>query len=171
MTRAGEVAEPVTFREARAEDAERLDAAQRRLSADLGDPHRSSAELLRRMGLGSGPVFRAILAERGLRIAGFALASPVLSTVRGGSGAFVSDLWVEPEMRGAGLGARLLAETARVAAARWGALYLKLAVYDDNPGARVFYDRLGFEPADRQTTLILADPALVALRQRHGSPP
>ncbi|MEM6355076.1 MAG: N-acetyltransferase [Pseudomonadota bacterium] len=159
----------IRFREAVAEDADRLDRALAALSEHLGDGYLATPDLLRRTGLGGGIVFTAIIAEADNRIVGLALASPVLSTMRGGAGAYVSDLWVDDGIRGSGLGARLLAETARICGARWGAMFLKLSVYGDNLDARAFYERLGFEPAERESSMTLASEALAALRNSGGS--
>lgn len=46
----------------------------------------------------------------------------------------------------------------------WNARYLKLAVYDDNPSGRAFYDRLGFAPTEGETTLSLGRAAFDALK-------
>ena len=105
----------------------------------------------------SAPSGRALLAGQG----SLALYSPVFSTVIGGAGAYVSDLRVAPDARATGLGRRLLAAVAADASERWGAIYLTLAVYDDSPGARAFYDRLGFAAVDGQARLSL-DPAATA---------
>jgi ribosomal protein S18 acetylase RimI-like enzyme len=88
----------------------------------------------------------------------------VFSTVRGGAGLYVSDLWVAPEARSAGLGHRLLKAAEARAAEAWGAGFLRLTVYDDNPRARAFYDRLGFHSDPRETPLAIdfadfGDPA------------
>ena len=58
--------------------------------------------------------------------------------------------------RGQGLGRRLLAAAIEMAPESWDVRFLKLAVYDDNPRARAFYDRLGFEDDPRETVLRLA---------------
>ncbi|MFD1808579.1 GNAT family N-acetyltransferase [Gemmobacter lanyuensis] len=82
---------------------------------------------------------------------------------RGGDGAYVSDLWVAGDQRGSGLGMRLLAAVRDAAAAEFGAVFLRLAVYDDNAAARRFYDRLGFRPKPDEIWLTLEGPALEAL--------
>jgi ribosomal protein S18 acetylase RimI-like enzyme len=158
---------PPAIRPAEPGDAEALDAALAALSADLGDVHRSDAAALRAHGFGPGASFRALVAEGGgaAGFAGAVLMSPIFSTVKGGPGVYVSDLWVAPGLRGSGLGRRLLAAAAEAARAEWGARHLKLTVYDDNPRARAFYERLGFVADPRALTLAIEGAALDALSQ------
>ncbi len=75
---------------------------------------------------------------------GLALYFPGFSTTMAAPGLYVQDLWVSGAARGAGLGKRLLAAAATHAAETWGAQYLALTVYEDNPKAQVFYEALGF---------------------------
>jgi GNAT superfamily N-acetyltransferase len=153
-----------TIRRAGRGDVEALDAGLRALSAALGDAHRATAADLLRDGFGPRPAFAALIAEtQGLLPAGVALFSPLYSTTRGGAGAYVSDLWVAEALRGAGLGARLLAAARDEAAALWGARFLRLGVYARTPRARAFYDRLGFAESPDERYLTLAGPALDAL--------
>lgn len=145
-------------------DAARLNEALARLSAEIGDRHLASVEDLLRHGFGPSPAFRALLAERAEEVVGAAIFSPVFSTTRAASGLYVSDLWVAAEARGLGLGRRLLASAHAHAAGEWGAAYLKLAVYEDNPAAQAFYARLGFTPDTRETYVTLQGTELHALR-------
>lgn len=154
----------VTIRQAERADAERLDAALAALAKDLGDPYRATPAGLARAGWGQVPAFRAQLAEDGAVLAGLALYSPGLSTVRGGPGVNVSDLWVAPAHRSGGLGRLLLAAAFADAARLWGACFLRLQVYDRTPEARRFYDRLGFVPSTGHTDLILDEAGCVALK-------
>ncbi len=66
----------------------------------------------------------------------------------GGRDAFVDELFVRAEHRGAGIGGRLLAH-ARDAAAAAGVVALHLEVDRANAGARRFYERHGFETRGR----------------------
>lgn len=52
-------------------------------------------------------------------------------------------------------GRHLLAGVAQESAARWGAIGLRLAVYDANKSARAVYDRLGFVTHDRDRLAVL----------------
>lgn len=97
---------------------------------------------LRRDGSGDNPYFRAMLAERadGTPV-GLALYYFVYSTWAGRPKLYVEDLYVDGDLRGTGLGRRLMAALAREAIAR-GCIKLDLSVKTDN-NARDFYARLG----------------------------
>ena len=154
----------VTIRTATAADAPALNAALSRLSADLGDAHHADTADLAAAGWGENPAFRAQLAQAGVQTVGVALYSPLFSTVRGGAGVYVSDLWVAPGRRSGGLGRQLLAAALADGHDRWAARFIKLAVYDDNAMARAFYDRLGFAAARGETTLTIDHNGLAALK-------
>jgi ribosomal protein S18 acetylase RimI-like enzyme len=150
-------------------DLPALDRALRDLSRTLGDTHRAEIDTLERALFGPAPSVWAQVAPGldsadGLR--GAVLFSPVFSTVRGAAGLYVSDLWVHEAGRGKGLGAALLSSAAARAAVLWGAEFLRLAVYDQNPRARALYDALGFEPATGETVMRLSGPAFQRLRSQ-----
>jgi ribosomal protein S18 acetylase RimI-like enzyme len=159
----------ITIRQAGAGDAERLNAALLHLSKDIGDAHGATADMLRAAGFGDNPAFRALLAEQDGEVVGAALYSPVFSTVRAGAGVYVSDLWVSEAARGKGLGRRLLQAVTGDAGAVWNARFLKLVVYDDNPQARAFYDRLGFSASQGEIILTLDKTGLAALKDDRGT--
>jgi ribosomal protein S18 acetylase RimI-like enzyme len=119
-----------------------------------------SAESLRRHGFGPRPLFRAVLAERGADAVGMILFYPDYSTHRGEPGVYVQDFYVLPEVRGQGVGRRLLA--AAMAAQDWGATYLTLGVDPQNGAARRIYQGLGFRPRGYDF-LMLDGAALAAL--------
>ena len=123
----------VTLRRAGPRDAASLNAGLRALSQSMGDVHRADDGQVARA---LGGACCAVLAEAGGELAGAAVFSPLFSTTRGMAGAYVSDLWVGPHWRGAGLGQRLLAMVRNEAARAWGAGFLRLGVYADNTGAR-----------------------------------
>lgn len=149
-----------------ADDLVRLEAALRALSADLEEENATDTSALAQAVLGPSPAAYGLLALRGDQTRGAALYSPVFSTVRGAAGVYVSDLWISPEMRGQGLGARLLAEVARAGAVHWTATWLKLAVYDHSHAAQLFYQRLGFAPARGMQQLRLGPQAVADLIKR-----
>ncbi len=167
----------IALRLAERSDAPRLHEALRALSHDLGDAHVAGVDELMQAAFGPAPVFRAQLAEVGQGpLWGVAVYSPAFSTTRGTSGAYVSDLWVSPRARGAGLGQRLLGAVAQDAALHWRAGFIRLTVYDDNPAAQRFYARLGFVPAQAETVFTLGQDGLAALGAVHddhrvGTPP
>jgi ribosomal protein S18 acetylase RimI-like enzyme len=150
----------IAIRPAEAGDVELLDAALRALSGDLGDTHRATAACLARAGFGETPAFRAQIALSGDAAVGVALYSPLYSTTRAMPGAYVSDLWVEEEMRGSGLGRKLLAAVRNDAALQWGAGFIRLAVYADNPRAVAFYERIGFRTRTGEIGMLLEGEAL-----------
>jgi len=138
------------------------------LSAGMGDIHHATEAVLARACLGPDPACCGFLARAGAELAGAALASPVFSTTFGAAGAYVSDLWVAEGFRGRGLGRRLLRRVAEHAAERWQARFLKLTVYAENAGARAFYERLGFEVAERDRACLLGGEALDRLMGERG---
>ncbi|KAG8151399.1 GNAT family N-acetyltransferase [Burkholderia catarinensis] len=72
---------------------------------------------------------------------------------------YVTLILVSPTHRRTGLGERLLARTFELARAR-GFTRCRLEVHPDNPGARDFYARLGFVPADVRPNAILLERPL-----------
>ncbi len=156
----------IHLRHAGLEDIEHIDALLRSLSQDLGDHHLASIDNLRQSGFGEHPAFHAQIAVRADDDTpmGIALYSPLFSTVHGGAGLYLSDLWVAPEQRGTGLGSRLIAAATSDAAERWRAQFVKLPVYDDNLTAIAFYDRLGFTASSSsERYLVLKGEALDTL--------
>ncbi len=143
----------VEFRQATQADAAALIQALRALAEGLGDAFTADeAGLKKAMGRG---ICHAVIAEaRGMTM-GVALFSPVYSTIYGGAGVFVTDLWVADAVRGQGLGEMLLADVWARQVKAWGACYMKLSVGVDNAEARRLYQRLGFEPAEAETTMLL----------------
>ncbi|QIE55589.1 GNAT family N-acetyltransferase [Pikeienuella piscinae] len=154
----------LAIRQAEAKDASRLNAALNALSAHLGDRHRAKDSHIAKAGWGDAPVFRAVLAEEGAKVVGVALYSAIFSTIRGGTGLYVSDLWVAEDLRGTGLGKRLLAAAAGDAERVWDAGFMKLSVYESNEGARAAYLRMGFTAHENETNLSLDAAGLERLR-------
>ena len=136
-------------------DMGRLNAALARLSEDLGDAHAARTEAVEAACLGPHPACHGLLAEEGAQVVAAALLSPVFSTVRGGAGTYVSDLWVAPERRGAGLGRRMLGAAARLGHRLWRGRFLKLAVYEGSAAARAFYTGLGFREVTEERVMVL----------------
>ena len=87
---------------------------------------------------------------------GLVVYFPEFSTWKGRPGVFIQDLYVVPEVRGTGLGRRLL-DAVKADAAGWGAVYVKLTVHGEQPGAVAFYKRLGFQTREDELTLVLTD--------------
>lgn len=157
-----------SIRPAGPEDAAVVAGLLGRLAEYLGDAEvfATTADTVRRYGFGPEAQFSCLLAWQGQSPVGLALYFPHFSTTRGLPGVYVQDLFVEPEMRGAGLGEALLAGVAAHAAQAWEAGYIKLSVHHGNPGAERFYDRLGFAVQGHDQPLILEPAGFAALRDR-----
>ncbi|GGH41804.1 Ribosomal protein S18 acetylase RimI [Cribrihabitans marinus] len=145
-------------------DLTAVESALMSLSRDLEDPYRAGTDALRQALFGAHPAAWAQIADSAAVPAGIVLFSPVFSTVRGGAGVYVSDLWVDSTERGDGMGPALLQSAAEKAAAIWGARFMRLAVYPDNMRARALYDELGFEPVEAETVMVLAGKAFQQMR-------
>jgi ribosomal protein S18 acetylase RimI-like enzyme len=154
----------VEIRDAQEPDIPALDAALRQLSTELGDPHRAGPADLHAALFGMLPAAHACLSEDGAGLRGLALYTPLFSTMRGGAGLFVSDLWVRADLRGSGLGRAILRAAFDRAATRWHARFLRLIVHDHNARADAFYRGLGFDAVAGETALVLSGPALDRLR-------
>ena len=97
--------------------------------------------------------------------AGFALFFHNFSTFLGRPGIYLEDLFVRPELRGAGIGGALLAQLARVAVER-GCGRFEWAVLDWNESAIGFYRSLGAEPHRDWTVYRVTGEALDRLAER-----
>ncbi|HEU5398786.1 MAG TPA: GNAT family N-acetyltransferase [Gammaproteobacteria bacterium] len=97
---------------------------------------------LRRSLFGERPAAECLIAESGGKPAGFALFFHNFSTFLGKPGLYLEDLYVKPELRGQGVGRKLLAHLARLAISR-GCGRFEWAVLDWNEPAIRFYQSLG----------------------------
>lgn len=127
-----------------------FEAGLRNLADALGDPYTCAHSTLAASVCGADAPCLGLLVARDGAPLGVLLGSPVFSTMLGGCGLYVSDLWVARGARGQGLSRRLLAHAQQTSAAT----FLKLAVYEDNPTARAVYDRLGFVAHPDQIAMI-----------------
>ena len=93
---------------------------------------------------------------------GFALFFHNFSTFLGRPGIYLEDLYVRPEMRGYGVGRRLLSWLAATAVSR-GCGRVDWAVLNWNEPSIQFYRKLGAVPVDEWTTYRVTGPALEAL--------
>lgn len=101
----------------------------------------------RRFGSRGQPAFQALIAELGGEAVGLSLFFYSFSSWRGELGVYVQDLYVSNDVRGTGLGRRLIRETARLAAKR-GVTYLRLSVARGNTAAQAFYRSIGLSLSD-----------------------
>ncbi|MDG4649732.1 GNAT family N-acetyltransferase [Roseibacterium sp. SDUM158017] len=157
----------VQVRRATAEDLHLIDAALRALAAHLGDPYRVVAADIEACSFGDAPssCIEIAMTPDGACV-GILLASPVFSTIQGGTGLFVNDLWVDASMRGQGLGRQLLAAVRRDAAEVWGRpRFLRLMAHDANDAGHEFYRRLGFRRMEGLSLLALDEDALDLLEE------
>ena len=99
---------------------------------------------------GTRPVAEVILAFLGERAVGFALYFTTFSTFLGLPGIYLEDLFVDPEVRGRGIGRALLAYLARLTIDR-GYGRLEWEVLDWNEPAIAFYRKLGAQSLDAWT--------------------
>jgi len=109
---------------------------------------------IRQFGPGGKAHFDGLVAEQGAKAVGMCLFSTTFSGWRGASGLFISDLFIEPELRGQGLGLRLLAAVCQQAR-QIGCNYLRLDVDPQNQPARAFYRKQGFTEHQGEMPLFL----------------
>ncbi|HVV10877.1 GNAT family N-acetyltransferase [Amycolatopsis sp.] len=122
---------------------------------------RLDGEKLRTALFGETPAVFGHVAEADGEIVGFMVWFLNFSTWRGVHGIYLEDLYVRPEMRGSGLGKKLLATLADECV-RQGYARLEWSVLDWNP-ATGFYKSLGAVPMDEWTVYRLTDSALEKL--------
>lgn len=111
------------------------------------------------------PPFEAVLAEKEGKAVGFAVFDPTYSTWQGRQGMWLEDLFVLPEARGQGIGARLLAHLAAIANGR-GYGRLHWFALESNKRGLAFYEGLGAKPMNGWNACRLDGPALSALAKR-----
>ncbi len=129
-------------------------ATEEKLRATLFSGH-SSAEVL-----------IAELKEGGrIQVAGFALFFSNYSTFLAQPGIYIEDLFVKPEFRSQGIGAKILSHLASLAVAR-NCGRLEWSVLDWNRRARDFYEDLGAKPMTEWTVHRLTGQALVDLANK-----
>lgn len=120
----------------------------------------TEADLVRE-GFGPTPRYQALLAALDGTAVGFALYFHSFSTFTGRSGLYLEDIFVSERARGRGLGRKLMARLAAIAAER-NCARLDLSVLHWNP-ARRFYDRLGMTQMAGWLPYRLGEPGLARL--------
>jgi ribosomal protein S18 acetylase RimI-like enzyme len=146
----------ISIRRATPEDAPVIHRLLAELEQSLGVQEmvkRKEADILR-FGFSEAPFFEALIAWQGERPVGLALYFREFSTWRGSPGVYVQDLYVSNEVRGSGLGRKLM-DSLIGRSRSWGATYCKLAVYNDNEAALAFYRHLGFHVSENESTLLI----------------
>ena len=122
---------------------------------------------LERDGFGPNPFYFCLIAEHEGRPAGFAFYFFNYSTWLGRPGLYLEDLFIEPELRGLGIGKALLEQVAAIAVEK-GCGRLQWAVLDWNTPAIDFYLAVGAEFMDEWRTVRVTGEALEVLAVRAG---
>ena len=122
---------------------------------------------LERDGFGPNPFYFCLIAEHEGRPAGFAFYFFNYSTWLGRPGLYLEDLFIEPELRGLGIGKALLEQVAAIAVEK-GCPRLQRAVLDWNTPAIEFYRAMGAEFLDEWRTVRVTGEALEVLAVRAG---
>ena len=122
----------------------------------------ATAAGLERDGFGPNPIYFCLIAERDGKAAGFALYFFNYSTWLGRPGIYLEDLFVEPELRGLGIGKALLERVAAIAVEK-GCQRLEWAVLDWNTPAIEFYRAMGAEFMDEWRSVRMSGEALKGL--------
>lgn len=156
----------VTVRPARPADVSVMVALVRALAEyeeSLDQVELDEAQLAASL-FGEAPQVFGHVAEIDDAVVGMAIWFVSYSTWTGRHGLYLEDLFVQPSARGHGAGRALLAELARVAAARQYSR-VEWAVLDWNEPAIGFYRRLGALPQDEWTVYRLSEPGISALTE------
>lgn len=152
----------MTIRPARLADAEAVVEMIHAHAAE--DDHdgrcRVTADDIRTHGFGERPTIEALVAERAGEAVGFLLFFTNFSSWEGKTGLFVEDLYLRADLRGQGIGRRLMRMLAQLAVQR-GHVRIDWAVLERSR-ARRFYEGLGAVWIDKWLTYRLTGDALAA---------
>jgi GNAT superfamily N-acetyltransferase len=129
----------------------------------------ATEEGLLRDGFGPHPFYECLIADYDGRPAGFALYFFNYSTWVGRPGIYLEDLFVQPELRGHGIGKALLQRVAAVAVDK-GCQRMQWAVLDWNTPAIDFYAAMGAEFLDEWRNVRVSGEALQRLAGPSGQP-
>jgi GNAT superfamily N-acetyltransferase len=144
---------PANVRPARPQDVPLLLTLFRELAEyeHLEHELRGTEDLLSRALFGERPAAEALIAKRGVEVAGYALFYPTFSSFLAIQGVWLEDLFVRPPHRRAGVGRALLAAVA-ARVREGGGERLEWAALDWNDLALGFYRGIGAETADEWIT-------------------
>lgn len=159
-----------TIRPATAADVGQILTFIRGLAAYEREPDAVSAteEDLLRHGFGEKPYFECLMAEHDGKPAGFAFYFYDYSTWLGRPGLYLEDLYVDPPLRGLGIGKALMRRVAEIALEK-GCARLKWEVLDWNQPAIDFYASLGAEFLDEWRNVRVSGEALRKLAGTCGA--
>ena len=151
----------ITLRPARREDVPAILALVRGLAEYEQLSHEVEADeaTLAATLFGERPCAEVVIAEADGTAAGFALFFHTYSTFLARPGLYLEDLFVEPQLRGLGIGRRLMAHLAQLAVER-GCGRFEWTVLDWNAPAIGFYRSLGAVGMDGWTTQRVSGEAL-----------
>ncbi|MDP4198139.1 MAG: GNAT family N-acetyltransferase [Bacteroidota bacterium] len=152
----------ITIRPARKEDSARLAEFIHGLADFVGDECVVTPEAIERHLFSERPAAEALIAEYDSKPEGFALFFPTFSTFQGRPSLYLEDFFVNPKMRGKGVGLAMLVRLAQITQER-GYCRLDWAVLDWNTRAADFYKRLGAEAIEEFTMYRLTEEALATL--------
>ncbi|HEY1210725.1 MAG TPA: GNAT family N-acetyltransferase [Terracidiphilus sp.] len=127
----------------------------------------ATEEGLERDGFGPNPIYFCLMAVHDGKAAGFAFFFYNYSTWLGRPGIYLEDLFVEPELRGLGIGKALLERVAAIAVEK-GCQRLEWAVLDWNTPAIEFYREMGAEFMDEWRNVRVSGEALKGLAVQAG---
>jgi GNAT superfamily N-acetyltransferase len=156
----------IRLRPARADDVDVILDFIRDLAdyEKLSDQVVADEDRLRETLFGERPSAEVVVAELDGRPAGFALFFHNFSTFLARPGLYLEDLYVRPELRGRGVGRRLLARLAAIAVER-GCGRFEWSVLDWNEPAIAFYDKLGARPMTGWTVFRMTGGPLARLAE------
>ncbi len=154
----------ISIRIATVDDAGTIHRAVLGIAETMDERHRvvGTPGDIARHGFGERPAFEALIAEAGTQTAGVCIFFPSFSTYRGQPGAYVLDLFVDPDWRRRGVAAGLLQRVAAITRSRGGA-YIRLSVDAANHAAQAFYVSLGIVLASEERIHAAHGEAFVAL--------
>ncbi len=153
-----------TIRTATPTDVPQILAFIRALAAYEREPDAVTAteEGLLEHGFGANPFYSCLIAECDGLPAGFALYFFNYSTWMGRPGIYLEDLFVEPKLRGLGIGKALLQRVAAIAV-EMNCPRLQWEVLDWNTPAIEFYSAMGAEFMDTWRNVRITGEALARL--------
>ena len=111
---------------------------------------------------GARPAVEALVAEREGRVVGYALFFHNFSTFLSRRGLYLEDLYVQPALRGSGLGTALLRRVAAIAVERQCGRF-EWSVLDWNQSAIDFYTKMGATVMPDWRIVRVTDDALTRL--------
>ena len=127
----------------------------------------ATPEILAETLFGPKPYAEVLIAEFESKPVGYALFFHSFSTFNGRPGIYLEDVYVQPALRGKGIGKELMSYLAKLAIARKCARF-EWSVLDWNAPSIAFYRSIGAQPMDGWTVQRVTGPALEALAALSG---